>query len=43
MAAGTEPQRRDDELFITREFAAPLSLVWRLWEDRNHMRRCWWL
>jgi len=41
MAAGTEPQRRDDELFITREFAAPLSLVWRLWEDRNHMRR-WW-
>jgi uncharacterized protein YndB with AHSA1/START domain len=32
---------RDDELFITREFAAPLSLVWRLWEDPDHMRR-WW-
>lgn len=32
---------RDDELLITREFAAPLSLVWRLWEDRDHMRR-WW-
>jgi uncharacterized protein YndB with AHSA1/START domain len=32
---------RDDELFITREFAAPLALVWRLWEDRDHMRR-WW-
>ena len=41
MAARTEPQMRDDELFITREFAAPLSLVWRLWEDRDHMRR-WW-
>jgi uncharacterized protein YndB with AHSA1/START domain len=32
---------RDDELLITREFAAPLSLVWRLWEDSDHMRR-WW-
>jgi uncharacterized protein YndB with AHSA1/START domain len=31
----------DNELLITREFAAPLSLVWRLWEDRDHMRR-WW-
>lgn len=32
---------RDDELLITRAFAAPLSLVWRMWEDRDHMRR-WW-
>jgi uncharacterized protein YndB with AHSA1/START domain len=31
----------DNELLITREFAAPLSLVWRLWEDPDHMRR-WW-
>lgn len=41
MARSTEPQMRDDELFITREFAAPLALVWRLWEERDHMRR-WW-
>jgi uncharacterized protein YndB with AHSA1/START domain len=31
----------DDELFITREFAAPLALVWRMWEDRELMFR-WW-
>jgi len=41
MAASTEPQTADDELFVTRAFAAPLSLVWRLWEDPDHMRR-WW-
>ncbi len=41
MAGRTEPQMRDDELFITREFTAPLSLIWRLWEDSDHMRR-WW-
>lgn len=32
---------RDDELLITREFDAPVALVFRLWEDRQHMLR-WW-
>jgi uncharacterized protein YndB with AHSA1/START domain len=32
---------RDDELFIERVFQAPVSLVWRLWEERRHMIR-WW-
>jgi uncharacterized protein YndB with AHSA1/START domain len=32
---------RDDELLIEREFDAPLALVFRLWEDRDHMLR-WW-
>lgn len=32
---------RDDELLIEREFDAPVALVFRLWEDRNHMLR-WW-
>ena len=28
---------RDDELLIEREFNAPVSLVFRLWESRDHM------
>jgi len=32
---------RDDELLIEREFNAPASLVFRLWESRDHMLR-WW-
>jgi len=32
---------REDELFITREFDAPVALVFRLWESREHMLR-WW-
>ncbi len=32
---------RDDELLIEREFKAPVSLVFRLWESRDHMLR-WW-
>jgi uncharacterized protein YndB with AHSA1/START domain len=32
---------RDDELFIERTFDAPLALVFRLWESREHMIR-WW-
>lgn len=32
---------RDDELRLDRTFAAPLELVWRLWESRDHMIR-WW-
>ena len=32
---------RDDELLITREFDAPVALVFRLWESRDHMLR-WW-
>lgn len=32
---------RDDELLIAREFDAPVALVFRLWEDRDHVLR-WW-
>lgn len=32
---------RADELRIEREFDAPVSLVFRLWESRDHMLR-WW-
>jgi uncharacterized protein YndB with AHSA1/START domain len=32
---------RDDELRLDRTFDAPLDLVWRLWESRDHMIR-WW-
>lgn len=32
---------RDDELLIVREFDAPAALVFRLWEERDHMLR-WW-
>jgi uncharacterized protein YndB with AHSA1/START domain len=31
----------DDELLITRVFDAPISLVFRIWEDRDHIIR-WW-
>jgi len=39
--AGKTEALRDDELLITRSFRAPLRLVWRMWEDEDHMRR-WW-
>ena len=32
---------RDDELFIEREFDAPVELVFRIWEERDHAIR-WW-
>lgn len=32
---------RDDELLIDRVFNAPVALVFRLWESRDHMMR-WW-
>lgn len=32
---------RDDELLIVRAFAAPLPLVFRMWEDAFH-RMHWW-
>lgn len=32
---------RDDELLIERVFDAPVALVFRIWEDRDHMFR--WL
>jgi uncharacterized protein YndB with AHSA1/START domain len=35
------PPMADDELFIDREFDAPIGLVWRMWEDVDHRRR-WW-
>ena len=41
MAAKAEQKLRDDELLIDRTFDAPLSLVFRLWESRDHMIR-WW-
>lgn len=31
----------DDELRLDRTFEAPLALVWRMWESRDHMIR-WW-
>jgi uncharacterized protein YndB with AHSA1/START domain len=31
----------DNELLIEREFNAPVALVFRLWESRDHMLR-WW-
>lgn len=34
-------QIKDDELLITREFAAPAALVFRLWESRDYLIR-WW-
>lgn len=37
----TAREIRDDELLIDRTFEAPLELVWRLWESRDHMIR-WW-
>jgi uncharacterized protein YndB with AHSA1/START domain len=44
MSAETEllnRSKRDDELLLDRTFDAPLELVWRLWENRDHMIR-WW-
>jgi uncharacterized protein YndB with AHSA1/START domain len=32
---------RDDELLIERELDAPVALVFRLWEERDHVLR-WW-
>lgn len=34
-------QPADDELLIVRTFNAPVSLVFRVWEQREHMIR-WW-
>jgi uncharacterized protein YndB with AHSA1/START domain len=34
-------QHRDIDLLIEREFGAPVPLVFRLWESRDHMLR-WW-
>lgn len=36
MAARIDPVR-DDELVITREFDAPVALVFRVWAEREHM------
>lgn len=42
MAAHNDPKAmRDDELIIERTFDAPAALVFRIWEDRDHMVR--WL
>ncbi|HEV7368729.1 SRPBCC domain-containing protein [Arenibaculum sp.] len=42
MTTGTEARRpADDELLIERVFDAPASLVFRIWEQREHMIR-WW-
>jgi uncharacterized protein YndB with AHSA1/START domain len=34
-------QKGEIDLLIAREFSAPVSLVFRLWESRDHMLR-WW-
>ena len=39
--SATARKIRDDELLIERTFDAPLELVFRLWESRDHMIR-WW-
>lgn len=39
--ADTGSPLRDDELYIVRAFAAPLPLVFRMWEDVEHRAR-WW-
>ena len=46
MTETAEPELRnratvDDELRLDRTFEAPLALVWRMWESRDHMIR-WW-
>ncbi len=42
MPASTSTSKlADDELLITRIFDAPVSLVFRIWEQREHMIR-WW-
>ncbi len=41
MAAKPERELRDDELYIEREFDAPVDLVFRIWENRDHAIR-WW-
>lgn len=42
MTAGVEAERlADHELLITRTFDAPVALVFRIWEQREHMIR--WL
>lgn len=40
MTARVEPMA-DDELLITRSFRAPVALVFRAWEEREHRIR-WW-
>jgi uncharacterized protein YndB with AHSA1/START domain len=42
MAAGADTHRlRDDELLVERTFDAPVALVFRIWETRDHAIR-WW-
>ena len=46
MTETAEPELRnrataDNELRLDRTFEAPLALVWRMWESRDHMIR-WW-
>ena len=41
MAPATRAAIADDELLITRRFDAPVSVVWRMWESRDHIIR-WW-
>lgn len=41
MVARSSEKIRDDELLIQREFDAPVELMFRLWESRDHMIR-WW-
>ena len=41
MVANPDRMLRDDELLITREFDAPVALVFRLWESPDHIIR-WW-
>lgn len=41
MTASTDRAIADDELLIVRTFEAPLTIVWRMWANRDHIIR-WW-
>jgi uncharacterized protein YndB with AHSA1/START domain len=41
MASTETTALSDDELLITRVFDAPAALVFRIWEERDHLIR-WW-
>jgi uncharacterized protein (TIGR02246 family) len=41
MATKTPPVAAENEIIITRVFAAPLDLVWQVWTQPEHIAR-WW-
>lgn len=41
MTPATQPRPGTHELFISRTFAAPVALIYRLWSEPAHFQR-WW-